>query len=91
LILIQEMILPSRAACLATPTSEKETGSRYARYLLPVPFNPDIPLGGAKLLHEPCRTYSGILPPGFLTNSPAIASSTGRQATWNMPRQHLVP
>jgi hypothetical protein len=50
----------------------------------------NIPLGGAKLLHEPCRTYSGILPPGFLTNRPAIASSTGRQATRNMPRKHLV-
>jgi hypothetical protein len=54
-------------------------------------LNPDIPLGGAQLLHEPCRTHSGILPPGFLANSPAIASSTGQQATRNMSRQHLCP
>jgi hypothetical protein len=32
-------------------------------------FNPDIPLGGAERLHEPCRMFFGIFPPVFLTNS----------------------
>jgi len=34
-----------------------------------VALNPDIPLGGAERLHEPCRMFSGIFLPVFLTNS----------------------
>jgi len=32
-------------------------------------LTPDIPLGGAERLHEPCRMFSGIFSPVFLTNS----------------------
>jgi len=32
-------------------------------------LNPDIPLGGAQRLHEPCRMLSGIFLPVFLTNN----------------------
>jgi len=32
-------------------------------------INPDIPLGGAKGLHEPCRILSVIWPADFLANS----------------------
>ena len=31
--------------------------------------NPDIPLGDAERLHEPCRMFSGIFSPVSLANS----------------------
>ena len=30
---------------------------------------PDIPLGGAERLHEPCRIFCSTFPPVFLANS----------------------
>jgi len=60
----------ARFACCPASNEDSRLQRRFPLKSRRRDFNPDIPLGGAKRLHEPCRMLSGIFPPVFRTNSP---------------------